>query len=320
MEYDPVKTHLAQLLKGNRLRRLFFLVLDLLFLRAWYVRRELKRLTDRFGSAPRILDAGMGFGQYSDRMMRMFSKHVTDNVNRITQRPPAPIKLIGLEIDSAHFYGSETYFRRVHPSARFVLGDVQKLPLADKIFDLILSVDVMEHIEDDGATFREFHRVLKPNGVFMMHTPRIQEDATVEKHNLSHSRESGNPSNKHQSNCHSRESGNPDDKHSHWEVDEHVRDGYRDSEACHRLVQAGFRVERIVHGYGVTGRIAWTLLQRIPMVVLGWNKLLMLIPVALYLLIAFPVAVVMMWADLLARDHPRGGSLLIIAVRPEGEQ
>ncbi len=99
----------------------------------------------------------MGFGQYSDRMLRTF-KDAT---------------LVGLEIDRRHIYGGESYFRSIHPKAHIVLGDVQVQPLAAEKFDLVLTVDVMEHVEDDKATFAEFRRVLKPGGYLVMHTPRV---------------------------------------------------------------------------------------------------------------------------------------------------
>jgi len=163
VQYDPIKYHLAKLLGRNTLlRRAFHLSLEILFLRAWYVRRELWKLAQHIGKGARILDAGMGFGQYSDRMLRTFNN----------------AELIGLEIDRAHLYGGECYFRKVHPETRFVIGDVQKLPLEKESFDLILSVDVMEHIEDDETTFRGFARVLRPGGLFVMHTPRHHNTTT----------------------------------------------------------------------------------------------------------------------------------------------
>ena len=45
MHYDPVKNIFAQIIKKvSFLRILFYKILDLMFLRSWYVRRELKKL------------------------------------------------------------------------------------------------------------------------------------------------------------------------------------------------------------------------------------------------------------------------------------
>ncbi|NQU04562.1 MAG: hypothetical protein HQ568_00605, partial [Calditrichaeota bacterium] len=102
----------------------------------------------------------------------------------------------------------------------------------------------------------------------------------------------------------------------HWSVDEHVRDGYRDSEAAERLENAGFNIVRMVHGYGLPGRIAWNLLQRIPINLLSKSKF-MILPVVVYLIIAFPIGLLLMWLDILKSDHPKGGSLLVVAQRPQ---
>lgn len=278
MEYDPVKFKLAKLLKRSViLRRIFHLGLEIVFLRAWYVRRELWRLLRHLGNSPRILDAGMGFGQYSDRMMRIYTE----------------ADLIGLEIDRKHLYGNESYFHKIHPKTRFVIGDVQSLPLSDDNFDLILSVDVMEHIEDDIATFRGFYRILKPGGRVIIHTPRIVNE---EDTHLSHA---------------DREA----DDHE-WTVDEHFRDGYTDSQARERLEAAGLEIERVVHGYGFFGKIAWYLLQMIPMSMLKHGTL-MIFPVAIYMLFAAPLAVAAMFLDMIPGEQPNGGSLLVVAQKPK---
>lgn len=285
MHYDPVKYTLAKLLRGRILRRAFHLGLDMIFLRAWYVRKELKRIADsglriaesRLASPKskiRILDAGMGFGQYSDRMARLFKG----------------AKITGLEIDKAHLYGGEEYFRAVHPGFNFAIGDVQILPFKANSFDLIVTVDVMEHIPDDRATFAEYARVLRPGGRLLMHTPRDRTEKGKGK----------------------REGGD----HEHWDVGEHVRDGYRDADAKKKIEAAGLTVEHVVRGYGKPGMVAWTLLQRFPMTWLGWSKAMIPV-VAFYLVVVLPVAVVAMAIDRAPGDREDGGSLMISAVKKQ---
>ncbi|MDP8239919.1 MAG: class I SAM-dependent methyltransferase [Candidatus Hatepunaea meridiana] len=305
MEYDPIKYNLATLLgRSALLRRLFFIALDVLFLRSWYIRRELRCLKSTINNRQStILDAGMGFGQYSDRMLRMFKG----------------VKLVGLEIDRKHLYGSEKYFRKVHPEARLTLGDVQMQPFGNQKFDLALTVDVMEHIEDDVAAFAEYYRVLKPGGYLLMHTPRIVGDESVGQTLLSDS----SPINK---DCRTGVSNLPENKDcrtgvsnllddTKWSVDEHFRDGYRDSEAIERIEATGLKVKKIIRGYGRTGHIAWVLLQRIPLSLLAKGKLWIL-PVAVYLLLILPLALLFMWLDFLRGDTLKGGSLLVLAQRP----
>lgn len=48
--------------------------------------------------------------------------------------------------------------------ARFVLGSGSELPFPDRSFDLVLLLDVLEHLEEPLATLREIGRVLVPEG------------------------------------------------------------------------------------------------------------------------------------------------------------
>ena len=47
------------------------------------------------------------------------------------------------------------------------------LPWADDSFDLAISTEGIEHLENHFAFFREFCRVLRPNGVLIVTTPNI---------------------------------------------------------------------------------------------------------------------------------------------------
>ena len=46
-----------------------------------------------------------------------------------------------------------------------------RIPFDDDSFDLVFSGNVMEHIQDTNAVFREIKRVLKPGGLFLAKTP-----------------------------------------------------------------------------------------------------------------------------------------------------
>lgn len=64
--------------------------------------------------------------------------------------------------------------RRCHtdnPGIKNVQGDGLQLPYADGSFDLVLMQDVLEHIEDDVATLRGLHRVLRDDGMFFVCVP-----------------------------------------------------------------------------------------------------------------------------------------------------
>jgi SAM-dependent methyltransferase len=70
--------------------------------------------------------------------------------------------------------------------------DLAALTFADGSFDLILSLDVMEHVPDSDAALRECFRCLRPGGVLLFSAPfrldcphnleraRLRPDGTVE--------------------------------------------------------------------------------------------------------------------------------------------
>jgi len=51
------------------------------------------------------------------------------------------------------------------------VSDAGGIPYSDASFDVVFSDNVVEHLSDPLAVFREVHRVLKPGGVFLFKTP-----------------------------------------------------------------------------------------------------------------------------------------------------
>jgi SAM-dependent methyltransferase len=52
-----------------------------------------------------------------------------------------------------------------------VRADVGALPFADAALDLVLALDVIEHLDDDGAALAELARVVRPGGYLLLHVP-----------------------------------------------------------------------------------------------------------------------------------------------------
>ncbi len=53
-------------------------------------------------------------------------------------------------------------------------GDACALPYEDNFFDVVISCDVFEHINDHIKAISEVHRVLKPNGILLFTVPAFQ--------------------------------------------------------------------------------------------------------------------------------------------------
>jgi SAM-dependent methyltransferase len=73
----------------------------------------------------------------------------------------------GLDIEAEHL---EIAAHNV-PGARFQLGAGEALPYAGGAFDLVLSHEVLEHVQDDRAVAGEIVRVLAPGGRAVIFTP-----------------------------------------------------------------------------------------------------------------------------------------------------
>lgn len=167
--YDPTKDKFAGWIRRSRfLRTLFFKILDLFFLRSWYVRSALQRLYKQKFSTLKtceILDAGSGFGQYDRFMLQKFRNariHALD------------IKEDYLD-DCRYYFQNEVKAGRI----RFENVDLVADELLAQTFDLALCVDVLEHIEEDVRVMTSIRKALKPGGFFIMHSPShySEEDA-----------------------------------------------------------------------------------------------------------------------------------------------
>jgi len=84
-----------------------------------------------------ILDNGCGVGEYMTR----FAKHTPH--------------IYGLEFDPDHVSSASTLGHKV------VHGASEHLPFNDGAFDLVLSHEVLEHVEDDRTALEEIVRVLR---------------------------------------------------------------------------------------------------------------------------------------------------------------
>ena len=56
-----------------------------------------------------------------------------------------------------------------------VQADAQRLPFADNSMDVVVALDVLEHLENDSGSMDEVARVLSKDGMFIFNTPALMQ-------------------------------------------------------------------------------------------------------------------------------------------------
>lgn len=80
---------------------------------------------------------------------------------------PYAAQVYGIDIEPEHLDRAVTNA----PGATFQLAACEQLPYSDAFFDLVLSHEVLEHVQDDAAAVREIVRVLKTGGRAVIFVP-----------------------------------------------------------------------------------------------------------------------------------------------------
>jgi 2-polyprenyl-3-methyl-5-hydroxy-6-metoxy-1,4-benzoquinol methylase len=267
MDYDPIKRNLGRVFNRHPfMRRMFYFLLDVLLLRSWHIRQQIKIFfKNKKQENAMILDAGSGFGQYVHYMAR--------------KRPSWTIK--GVDVKHEEIENCREFFSRTNlKNVEFQVADLTKY-ISPGQYDLILSVDVMEHIQEDVKVFTNIFKSLKKGGMLLISTPSDQGGSDV---------------------------------HSHGEesfIGEHVRDGYSIEEITQKLNQAGFGKIKADYTYGPPGALSWKLSMKYPIVMLSVSKLFFLF-LPFYYLLVMPFALFLNYLDLKLK-HSRGTGLMVKA-------
>lgn len=269
MQYDPIKRTLGVFFnRAPWMRVVFYKMLDTLLLRTWHIKRNLRKIVKSLPHDSQVLDAGSGYGQYTYSLAKVSNSW---NINAV-------------DVKTEQVEDCNSFFRKLGLGNR-VKFEVQDLTayIAPSRYSLILSVDVMEHIEDDRSVFKNFYQSLASKGILLISTPSDQGGSDAHDH---------------------------DDASF---IEEHVRNGYSKEDITEKLQSAGFRNIDVKYSYGTPGKISWRLSMKFPIQVLNASKLFFVF-LPFYYIIVMPFCLILNYADSVSQ-HKTGTGLIVTAIK-----
>jgi len=258
MHYDSVKNVLMRSIKVlPGLRKVFFLLLDLLFLRQWYVKRAIKKNSKTY-SVLRFYDAGAGFCQYSDYILSRYKNS----------------SVLASDLKEDYLQDFAAYANHKYPGRfAWICADLVEF-IPEGKFELIVAIDILEHIENDLQVLKNFHDSLVSGGKLIISTPSDQDEAAKF-------------------------------------TAEHVRPGYSEQELRFKLTAAGFTIIQFKYSYGKWGKLSWKLAIKLPISMISYYKVLLLV-LPIYYICLYPLIYLLMIIDI-SRNNKQGNGIIIIA-------
>ena len=118
----------------------------------WFARHDAayRWVTASLPPTGRVLDAGCGEG-YGAELLRLAGAHT----------------VTGLDYEGTTL----AHVRRVYPQVRVVRGNLVQTGFADATFDLITSLQTIEHLWEQPRFVGECARILAPGGTLVLSTP-----------------------------------------------------------------------------------------------------------------------------------------------------
>ncbi len=159
-----------------------------------------------------ILDAGSGIGAYAFWLGRTFPRAF----------------VIGGDIDRHKLKSCQMLIKELHAkNVSFNYLDVTKTN-GKETYDLIVTIDVLEHVGDFMKVLHNFHRLLRKNGLLYIHVPQPHQRRIFRS---------------------LRE----------WHHEDHVREGISKKVLEETLKKIGYEVIVSRETFGFFGKLAWEL-------------------------------------------------------------
>lgn len=75
-------------------------------------------------------------------------------------------KVVGIDLEPLHA-------RILPPAIEYIIGSLESAPVADGSFDVVLALDVLEHLDHDSKGLKEAARMVRPGGLLLVTVPAL---------------------------------------------------------------------------------------------------------------------------------------------------
>lgn len=176
----------------------------------WHYLRKLLRDNVPARSVGSILEVGSGDGTFVVLLSRLYPR----------------AQVAGCDINSTEIAACRQILGK-HPRLRFSVDDALTLQSDGFKYDLIVCLDVLEHIGDDVAALKRMHDSIVPGGKLLLHVPANAYRELNGEYRFAFG------------------------DAVHMVHGEHARQGYAPQELAEKLASAGFQVVHLrpCHGY-----------------------------------------------------------------------
>ncbi len=266
-ENEEEKVWLGQQIgRSTFLRRTFHIISNYLILRSWYIRKEINSWSRKAPKEVNILDSGSGFGQCAFYLSSINSKW----------------NIYSLDINRDKVCLCNSFFNEIgRHNVIFKTVDIQEYK-AEEAYDLILSIDVLNYIENEKIVLDNLYASLKTNGTLLISVPTNY--ANIDAFPIRSQKSTIQP----------------------------VRKGYKKEELIELIKQSGFEIQHAIYTYGKAGKAAYNLSILYPLKMLELSKIFLLI-IPFYLIIFLPISLLLNVYDL--NVHQKTGEGLIVKAK-----
>src|SRR5207249_4757788 len=101
-------------------------------------------------------------------MLGVVGEYLGRVYDEVRRRPLYIVRARVVALDAERIHA-----RRLGPGLHYAVGDLRALPLAPAAFDVVLALDVFEHLDDDATALAEAARLLKADGTLVVTVPAL---------------------------------------------------------------------------------------------------------------------------------------------------